>query len=502
MPKMPSQPRTLLLAILALALLIRLLGLVSRPIWYDEAFSILFSEKGPAAMLQGTLPASGGSAAEEHPLGYYLILYAWEEVFGNFLPAVRIVSVLAGVTSVGLLYLTGRELFTERIGLAGAILGALSPFQVHYSQEIRMYALLGMWLLLTTYAFLRGARTQSPKWWAVFALGATLAQYTHTLASLYLIPLALTPLFQRDWRTLRAVLVSGFCALLLYLPWLIHIPAQLSKVNSTYWILRPGMEKAFTLLLVYVTNLPLPDGWLFPGLAIAVFLFFIALWQSFRMFARREPGWKAGAWLMYLAFTPPLLSFLLSQWRPVYLERSFLPSGALFCLWLAWAVFATRLPRPVQILTVCGLAIATMMGIGQHLSYTGFPYAPYRELQTSLQNQAQAGDAIIHSSKLSYLPAIYYDSALNQTFIADPPGSDVDTLSSTTQDVLKVTSHPDIQTAARGVRQVWFIIFRQSLEEYASESGQIHPHLAWLEKNFHLVSIEDMGDLRLYHFSR
>lgn len=37
--------------ILALAVLTRALGILSRPIWYDEAFSILFSAKGPAAML-------------------------------------------------------------------------------------------------------------------------------------------------------------------------------------------------------------------------------------------------------------------------------------------------------------------------------------------------------------------------------------------------------------------------------------------------------------------
>ena len=37
-------------AILLLAFIIRLIGITSRPIWYDEAFAILFSAKGLAAM--------------------------------------------------------------------------------------------------------------------------------------------------------------------------------------------------------------------------------------------------------------------------------------------------------------------------------------------------------------------------------------------------------------------------------------------------------------------
>ena len=65
-----------ILLILTLALALRLVGAQSRPIWYDEAFSILFAEKGPAAILSGTLAAdANSSAAEEHPPAYYFILW-------------------------------------------------------------------------------------------------------------------------------------------------------------------------------------------------------------------------------------------------------------------------------------------------------------------------------------------------------------------------------------------------------------------------------------------
>jgi hypothetical protein len=77
-------------AILILALLVRLLGIISRPIWYDEAFAILFSEKGLGAMLYGTLAPTGTGSADIHPLGYYSILWLWMKVFGDSLVATRL----------------------------------------------------------------------------------------------------------------------------------------------------------------------------------------------------------------------------------------------------------------------------------------------------------------------------------------------------------------------------------------------------------------------------
>jgi len=487
-------------ALLAAALLVRSFGLLSRPICYDEAFSILFAEKGPAEMVRGTLGASGGQAAEEHPLGHYFLLWGWMEFFGRSLPAIRVLGILAGLGSVWLVFAIARELFTEKTALLAALFTALSPFQVHFSQEIRMYAFLGFWLLLTTYAFLRARSTRQAGWWLLFALAAALAQYTHTLASLYLIPLAITPIFQRDWRTLRAVLLSAALAVLLYLPWLIHIPAQLAKVQTSYWLPRPGPEKLFTLLLVYVTNLPLPEGWLPSALGISLFALFIGLWQTFLAVRAGDKGSAGSLWLLYLASAPPLLSFILSQWQPVFLERTFLPSAAAFCAWLAWALFDTRLPQPVQYLVAVGLAVGALTGLYQHVTYAGFPYAPWREVQSSLAGRLQPGDAILHSSKLTYLPALYYDASLPQRFIADPSGSEVDTLAPATQQVLGVASSPDLESAASDSSRLWFIIFQQSMDEYASAGRGTHPQLAWLERHYRLESVESWADLRLYLF--
>jgi len=143
--------------ILILALGVRLMGIVSRPIWYDEAFAVLFAEKGPAAMLQGTLaPDLSGAAADIHPLAYYTLLWGWMPIFGESLISARMFSILLGIGAVAMSYLLMRAMFNPRLAALGALGVALSPFLVHYSQEIRMYSLLALALVAATYAFWQG----------------------------------------------------------------------------------------------------------------------------------------------------------------------------------------------------------------------------------------------------------------------------------------------------------------------------------------------------------
>ncbi len=501
MPGETSKSRVVFIGILILALAVRLLGIASRPIWYDEAFTILFSEKGPAAMLYGTLTPTGAGAADIHPIGYYTMAWLWMKVFGESLASMRALSILPGLGTVCLLYLIARNLFNEKTALTAMLFAALSPFQIHYSQEIRMYSWMTIWLLLATYAFVRASKTQTWYEWLLFAVSAAMAQYMQNLAAFYLIALALTPIFQRDWKTFKSVVLAGLGAILLYLPWLIQLPAQFAKIAQSYWVTQPAPSRLFTLLLVFVTNLPLPNAWLMPALFISLTVAVIGGYQTFRAAGHIETA-PGGLWILYLSFAPPLLLFLFSQWKSVYIERVLLPSGAMFLLWLAWALTSARPPQPVYLFALILLATASAMGIYQHVTYADFPYADFQTLDSSLQAYFQPGDVIVHSNKLSLLPAIYFDRALPQVYIADPPGSPEDTLAPATQEVLNVNAKDNIQSAVGNAPQVFYIIYQQSIDEYKAAGYTTHPDLAYLNSHFTLVSQNQWGGLLLYRFSR
>lgn len=488
-------------AILIVALLVRLLGIISRPIWYDEAFAILFSEKGLSAMLYGTLAPTGAGSADIHPLGYYSLLWLWMKLFGESLVATRLLSVIAGVVSVYLVYLIAFEALSDaKTARLGMLFAALAPFQIHYSQEIRMYSFLGMWLLLATYAYQRGSKTRNWRWWVLFSVSAALAQYTHNLAAFYLVSLALLPVFQKNWQALRAVIFAGLGALVLYFPWAIQLPAQFSKVQSAYWVERPDISKFFTLLIVYITNTPLPAGLIAGALAITLIIVTTGFIQTMRY--SRQTKMKDGLWLLYLSFATPALMFLFSQWRPVYIERALLPCGAIFCIWLAWAITTTNLPNVAQYTLFGLLSISSALGIYQHVTYHDFPYGPFRQLDLSLQQRMEPQDVIVHANKLSILPAILFDRKLPQSFIGDEPGSRVDTLASATQKVLEIKSESDIQSATSNAKRVWYIIYQRSIEEYKAGGAPTHPDIEYLDSQYNLKSAETWHGLRVLLYTK
>jgi hypothetical protein len=339
-------------------------------------------------------------------------------------------------------------------------------------------------------------------WWVLFAVFAALAQYTQNLAAFYLIPLALTPVLLRRWDKVKLVFLSGAGAILLYLPWLLQLPAQFAKIQNAYWVARPTAGTVLTTLLSYVTNLPVDPSWLPVALVITLLVIALAAYQTYLAIRRKLPGARRGAWLAYLAFVPPALAFLVSQWQPVYIERAFLPSGVMFWCWLAWAFMATGLPRFVKIISFTLLSAGIILGLATHLTYSGFPYGPYDALVASIQNRLEAGDVIVHSNKLSLLPMVYFDPSLEERFIADPSGSGTDTLAPATQKVLGLQESGSLASATADARRIWFIIFQKSIDEAVNAGLATHPHITWLNGNLDLESEESWGPVLVYLYTR
>ena len=487
--------------VLSLAVLVRLLGILARPIWYDEAFAILFSDKGPAAMLVGTLSPTSVGAADIHPLGYYTLLWLWMRFLGESLVSARALSIAAGLATIIVAYGLAGGLFGRTTAVVLALILALSPFQVHYSQEIRMYAFLGFWLTLATYCFWRATNTAQWRWWVGFAISAAIAQYTHNLAAAYLLALALWPLLTGDWRTLRRITLAGLGAVALCIPWLVNLPAQLAKVSHAYRIAGPGIHRLLTLPLAFVANLPVQPNMLGIALFASLGATALALLVGFRG-AKNEPErFRASSWMLYLSFVPPLILFVISQWTPVYLERALIASGVTFCIWLASSLTSSSLTSGGRWILASLLVLGFGVGLWQHLSYRGFPYAPFDSIATDLRSRLHAGDAIIHSSKLSFLPSLFFDPTLPATYVADPPGSSVDTLATSTQAVLGIHAATDIEDAAGNASRVWLALYDQSNEEYFRAGYPRHPHLTWLLLHYRLAETRQWDDLTVYLFT-
>jgi len=225
-----------------------------------------------------------------------------------------------------------------------------------------------------------------------------------------------------------------------------------------------------------------------------------AIFQTFKATSLADR--HIGLWLFFLGFGPPVLIWFGSQFWPVYLERIFLTSHVFFCLWLGWVISRTK--TPVIILGVISSVLvgAAVFGFVNHLLTSHFPYAPYERMDDYLQANLRSGDLILHSNKLSLLPAIYYERTLPQSFVEDPSGGQTDTLAPLTQQVIGLSAFPDMASAVMDVNRVWFVIFQQSIDEYTNAGYTTHEHLSYLDIQFTLVETTRWDDLLLFLYLR
>jgi hypothetical protein len=117
----------------AAALVIRLAWLGRKSFWLDEVFVLQVAARKVGAILS--------AQADPHPPLYYLGMHYWLAL-GSSESVARLPSAILGAFCVGLIYLLGRLLWGDWVGRVAAIMLAVAPVHLWYSQEARMYVAL------------------------------------------------------------------------------------------------------------------------------------------------------------------------------------------------------------------------------------------------------------------------------------------------------------------------------------------------------------------------
>jgi 4-amino-4-deoxy-L-arabinose transferase-like glycosyltransferase len=214
------------------ALLLRLALLNSRSLWFDEAFSVAIAR----------LPWSEGARliakTDAHPPLYYLLLHLWLRL-GDTPAVVRSFSVLCGVLTVLVTWLLGRTLGGRSLGAVSGVLAGASALAIQASVEARMYPLLALLTVVSTFLLWKAASGAS-RWWLWGAYGVTvgLGFYVDYFAFL-LIPahVLYIALYHRRNHVVRlGFLLALAGALLAYAPWWPSVAGQLAEGRAhTVW---------------------------------------------------------------------------------------------------------------------------------------------------------------------------------------------------------------------------------------------------------------------------
>jgi hypothetical protein len=237
-----KEGRGLVLVLLGLTLgvagLVRLAWLGRDGLWLDEA--------SVAKAASASLPRLVAEAKlDNQPPGFHLAVAAVTRALGDGEWQMRLVSALAGLATVALVYETGASVFNPTAGLLAALLLALSPMGVHYSREARPYALLALCGLVAFRSALALERRPTSLRATLVAVSLVAVLYVHATAAFIVATLAATFLVralgaaggQRPW-LLRAWFAILATATFAYLPWLAALRQQTAEIGGSYaWAL-------------------------------------------------------------------------------------------------------------------------------------------------------------------------------------------------------------------------------------------------------------------------
>jgi mannosyltransferase len=176
-------------AVVVIGALLRFTTLGSQSLWADEA-SVVHQAKLPF-----TTMLSQDVSREANPPLYFVLTWVWVRLFGSGEVGIRSLSAIAGTASIPIAYLVGRELVSRRAGLFAALLVAVSPFMIWYSQDATEYMFAGAMSGASLLFFARSLREPSRKnlgWWGVLS---ALALLTHFFAVFLVAPEAVWLLY-------------------------------------------------------------------------------------------------------------------------------------------------------------------------------------------------------------------------------------------------------------------------------------------------------------------
>jgi mannosyltransferase len=439
--------RVWLFVILLAAFALRLYRLGAASLWYDETVSMALARQDLLALTRHT-------AGDIHPPLYYYLLHFWGQLAGWSEFSAAFLSLCFGMLLLALVYHVAREWLNKRVAFLAALFVAFSPYNLWYSQEVRMYTIgaalglasvyLGVRVLIQTTnhrppAVDRRAalvRRDFIAYVIVSALGlytlyyfAFLLIFENLTACVWAIckskienrklDLRLTFYFLRVW------ILSQLAILILYAPWLPIAFRQATDPPVPPW-------RSFTALpsVLLESFAALALGQSADPISMLPALFFVVVIIAFAFIADRNSRLSPDVsrftlyilritpiFLLSYTLIPLVIIYALSLWMPLYHVRYVFTYSPAFYILLAVgfdrvrnARFAIRNLRLTIYLLLCTLYFL-LCAFSVYNFWFNPRYAKddLRGAVRYLAEHWRPDDAILINAGYTYTAFVYYD---------------------------------------------------------------------------------------------
>jgi uncharacterized membrane protein len=420
---------------------LRVWDLGAARLWYDEVITAWMGHLPWASMVAAT-------AGDTHPPLYLAIIWLWERIGGSGDAWIRIPSLLASIAALPVVWILADRLGLSRPGkIAALMLMVFSPFEIHFSQEARMYALLQLEVILLLWAVV-------DREWLAIGLANLAMLYTHNYGLFYfpvIFAFALAremarPMIMcfdspyqhlcpyksmKDQANLKALFLAFLIPLALWIPWAVVLAGQIINISGGYWIqpVTPG-SVVYTIYMLF-WGFAMPEK-LQPLSAVVN-----AGVLSYGVYMLiRKPGRYLG--LAWLAIGPLALAVLVSLVKPVLLFRGLIGCSPILYIWIGSAL-AER--KPVYKWVYSGAILLPLFAAGLWGYYTYNPdnKGDMTPIINQVREAIQPGETLYHINDGSAVLWEWYAPDLPQVEITTCPKEDLGSLSHQTRLAMGIT---------------------------------------------------------------
>jgi len=378
----------------AAALRLSILGRQS--IAFDEGFSLAVGASDWGLLFRAIL--SDGV----HPPFFYVLFKLALTLYGTTEYGARFFTAIFSLAGIPMIYALGKATYSERAGLAAAVLLTVNPLHIWLAQEARMYSLFSFLIILNFWFFWQILKSGKKTYWTGLAGTAALIYAIHYFGLLTPIIqfLFIMLTFRRHHKLLKPWSVSQLIAGLVLLPWLILTALREVKSFGIAFLIKPYLSDIGQTIWNMILGLaPFMLFIALPGLLIAGVGIALAM-KDFK---------KNRAHLLFLlwSFVPPLLVWVMSQQRSFYADRYL--SFIIPSLLLLTAYGLTQIkPRPLGIGLLAILAAFTLSSHFLLLDHPTFLKDNWRDAAQFISDHQQPDDIILLRSPHIQLPFGYY----------------------------------------------------------------------------------------------
>lgn len=321
---------TTFLLVVLLALGLRLAGITFDSFWLDEGYQTMVDAIGQPLpdftqvpdkpyLFKFGEPQPVRQVLEQFrsvdplcPPLHAVLLNRWMTVFGQSDLAIRSLSVVFSLCALTAIYWFVYGIFGPRVAFFTGLIQALSPFDIFYAQEARMYSLLifcasmsfGSLLLLAQRCRQRCLQGKSPAplaplnlillfVHALFAWGLINTHYTGLFVFLAEIAFGLWAAFSlSSWRFLFAVGGAWVTVALLWLPWfplfqqaskLRRATFYVTRENGQWWWPFYAMGRVVINWIIFLAGKKVISWWATPVYVTSAALLFTSVVASLRL---------------------------------------------------------------------------------------------------------------------------------------------------------------------------------------------------------------------------